>query len=463
MNSARFAGIAMTGLLLAGCMPIPKAPSRRDPFAGIDIRTAPPAYPGLTLALILSENTKAAIEYGHQGSAMAGFDVNRFIEEDIEVYKRNFKTVVKVEKMEEARAINADLIALLDTFVEAKRIFKMDSSVVFFSPDQRQIEKIGAQGERSFFTASPATVVSGVAEEVRREIESSLRASAKLAAYAKTRGGSAPRKPTPPEPAARAIRSDVDTPGYKLNERPDDFALVIGVEKYSDLPPAEFAKRDAEAVKEHLLALGFPRRNVIHLSGSQAVRSALAKYLEEWLPRNVKPESRVFFYFSGHGAPDARTGGAYLVPWGGDANFLKSTGYPLKELYRRLDALKAKEVVVALDACFSGAGGRSVLAKGARPLVLKVDTGSPSGGKITLFTAASGTEITSALDDQGHGIFTYFFLKGLNGEARDRSGRVTSKGLYRYLKPKVQDEARRQNREQTPGVFYPSGAGPVLR
>ncbi len=51
-------------------------------------------------------------------------------------------------------------------------------------------------------------------------------------------------------------------------------------------------------------------------------------------------------------------------------------------------------------------------------------------------------------------MFTYFFLNGLNGAAKDAKGRITAKSLYRYLKPKVQDEARRQNREQTPTVQH---------
>ncbi|MFH1724640.1 MAG: ankyrin repeat domain-containing protein [Elusimicrobiota bacterium] len=269
------------------------------------------------------------------------------------------------------------------------------------------------------------------------------------------------RPPAVPAHAARAIRSDVDRPGYRSRERPDDFALVIGIEDYSDLPDAKFAGRDAEAVVAHMRALGIPRRNIIHLTGTKAISSSLKKYLESWLPRNVKPTSRVFVYFSGHGAPELKTGEAYLVPWDGDPNFLSDTAYPVKRLYGDLAKLKAKQVVVALDACFSGAGGRSVLAEGMRPLVMKVNLAKGPGGKIALFTAAASNEVTSTLKDKGHGMFTYFFLKGLNGEAKDGQGRVTAKSLYDYLKPRVQDEARRQNREQTPALHAASDV--VLR
>jgi len=241
----------------------------------------------------------------------------------------------------------------------------------------------------------------------------------------------------------------------KFGARANDFAVVVGISNYSDLPEARFAERDANAVAAHMEALGIPRRNIIHLAGAKAGRSALVKYLNSWLPKNVKPSSRVYFYFSGHGAPDPSTGEAYLVPWDGDPNFLADTAYPIKRLYSRLNSLKAKEVLVALDACFSGAGGRSVLAQGARPLITKVDMGEAPAGKLTLLTASSGSQITTTLENQGHGIFTYFFLKGLNGEAQDGRGRITATGLFNYLKPKVQDEARRQNRDQAP-TFHTS-------
>lgn len=252
------------------------------------------------------------------------------------------------------------------------------------------------------------------------------------------------------QPAAaakpRAVSSDVDKPAYQAPEDPDAFAVVVGVESYSELPKATYAERDAQAVKRHLLASGFPERNVILLTGQRAVRSSLKKYLETWLPRNVGEKSRVFFYFSGHGSPDPSTGAAYLVPWDGDPSFLDDTAYPVKTLYETLGRLKAREVVVALDACFSGAGGRSVLPAGARPLVAKAKAEAPSG-KLVVFAAAQSDQITNVLDDQGHGIFTYYFLKGLN------DGAVEPSALYQYLKPRVQDAARRQNREQTPALI----------
>ncbi len=257
-------------------------------------------------------------------------------------------------------------------------------------------------------------------------------------------------QPNQPQAPQKEIKSDVDKPAYHARENPKDFAVVIGVEKYfNDLPEAQFAERDAQAVKDHLIALGYPERNIKFLTGQRATKSGIESNLETWLARNVGKDSTVFVYYSGHGAPDPVSGEAYLVPADGDPDLLQDTAYPTKRLYAKLNALKAKRVIVALDSCFSGAGGRSVLAKGARPLVNKVDLGLGSG-KVVALSASAGNQISGTMEEQGHGAFTYYFLKGLNGAAADASGHVTMRGLYDYLVPQVQNAASRHNRDQTP-------------
>lgn len=243
--------------------------------------------------------------------------------------------------------------------------------------------------------------------------------------------------------------SDVDKALYKARENPNDFAVIVGIESYQQVPPADFGERDAQAVREHLAALGFPQRNIVHLAGNMATKSNMEKYLEHWLPEKVNEASKVVFFFSGHGAPDIDSKQAFLVPWDGDVKFIQQTGYPVKRLYAKLNALKAKQVLVALDSCFSGAGGRSVLPKGARPLVTRVDEGGEQLGKLVILSASEGDEIALSDDQQGHGLFTYHLLKGLN----TKGGAATVKSLYDYLVPRVQDAARQQNRDQTPRLF----------
>lgn len=286
--------------------------------------------------------------------------------------------------------------------------------------------------------AGPAATKTGISPE---ELEKAIQAAVQSAVQA------AQDKPSAKTPS---LSSEVDTPRYKKPESPDDFAVVVGIEKYNTLPAAEYAERDAEAVRRHLTALGFPERNVVLLAGPLATKTGLIKNLETWLPNNVSERSTVFFYFSGHGAPDPGTGRAYLVPVDGDPQYLEDTGYPLKRLYGKLGALKARRVIVAMDSCFSGAGGRSVLPKGTRPLVSQIDMGDAGSGNVVSLSASRSDQISGTIEEEGHGLFTYYLLNGLNGAAKDARGSVTVRSLYDYLLPNVQDKARRQNREQVP-------------
>lgn len=262
-----------------------------------------------------------------------------------------------------------------------------------------------------------------------------------------------------PAPAAVLPVSDVDQPppGKAATARKHAYAVVIGIEQYQQqLPRADFAAHDARIMGQYLSkTLGYAEENVVVLLNDRATKNGVEKYIEGWLPDHVEAGDSVFVYFSGHGAPNARTGKAYLVPYDGDPAFVEQTGYPLDRLYDKLAALPAKDVVVMLDSCFSGAGGRSVIGKGMRPMVLSVENPLLAKGKVVVLAASAGDQVSSTYNQQSHGLFTYFFLKGLQGEAdANRDGRIELRELYEYLKPQVERTARREfHNEQQPQLL----------
>jgi len=251
--------------------------------------------------------------------------------------------------------------------------------------------------------------------------------------------------------------SDVDKVPEGKVTRKNAYAIVVGIEQYRQkLPKADYATHDAQVMNDYLIkTLGLQEENVALLTDDHAARTDLEKYVEKWLPNRVEKGDSVFIYFSGHGAPNPKTGDAYLVPYDGDPAYIDTTGYPLKRLYEQLATLPAKEVVVMLDSCFSGAGGRSVIAKGMRPMGLSVETPVQAKGKTVILAASSGDQVSSTYDAKGHGLFTYFLLKGLQGEADgNKDGTVDLQEVFDYLKPQVERIARREyNNEQTPQLL----------
>ncbi|MEW6543942.1 MAG: ankyrin repeat domain-containing protein [Nitrospirota bacterium] len=264
-----------------------------------------------------------------------------------------------------------------------------------------------------------------------------------------------------PPVSARVQDSDVDQPPVAGRTKQNRYAVVVGIEQYrTKLPKADFAAQDARVMGAYLTkSMGFSEENVAILVNENATRTDMEKYLEHWLPNRVEKDGTVFVYYSGHGAPNPKTGDAYLVPYDGDPSFVEATGYPLKRLYEQLGKLPAKEVVVLLDSCFSGAGGRSVIAKGMRPMVLSVENPVLAGGKTVVLAASKGDQVSSTYDQKGHGLLTYFFLKGLRGEAdANKDGSVDLAEVYEYLKPQVERTARREfNNDQTPQLLGSPG------
>ena len=245
--------------------------------------------------------------------------------------------------------------------------------------------------------------------------------------------------PTLPAP----IVSDVDSLPAPRSPR-KAYAVVVGIERYREgLPPADYAAGDARLAGEYFKrVLGVPEQNLAVLTDDRATKGDFEKYFERWLPNRVEAGDTVYVYYSGHGAPNPAKGDAYMVPFDADPTYIDQTGFAVKRLFDDLAKLPAKHVYVAMDSCFSGAGGRSVIAKGARPLVTTVETGVPS--KVTVLSASAGDQISNGYDKKGHGLFTYFLLKGLKEKGDIRAA-------FDFAKPEVARTARREfNADQEP-------------
>ncbi|MDO9287202.1 MAG: caspase family protein, partial [Thermodesulfovibrionales bacterium] len=291
-----------------------------------------------------------------------------------------------------------------------------------------KVEKIYSMND--FWEATGSVAAESVVAALQ-EAAKVITSSREIHAFVSTKGVSEAIASKPSGKELPIVKSDVDKPFFGVTDKimgDNDMAVVIGVERYQDLPASDYSSSDAKLIKEYLVSLGVKERNIELLLNERATQSSIKKTVETWLPNRIKSDSKVVIYYSGHGAPDAKTGDAYIVPFDGDPNYLEDTGYPLKRLYDKLGKLQVAEVIVLLDSCFSGAGGRSVLAKGARPLVMMVDTGVLSSNMAVL-SATQGTQISTSSPEKGHGVFTYYFLKAL------KDGKKDIAEIYSYIKP----------------------------
>jgi hypothetical protein len=240
--------------------------------------------------------------------------------------------------------------------------------------------------------------------------------------------------------------------------QPGAYALVIGVEKYRDVPSPTGARADAERFAALLRStLGIPSDHVHVALDDRASKGDIEKSFD-WVKSTVPAGSRIYFYFSGHGAPDPSTGTSFLLPYDGDPKYLDGTAIKLQTVLARLEESKAKEVLAIVDSCFSGAGGRSVLPAGTRPLV-RVQEPTLTA-KIALFSAASGAEVSGS-GSSGGGVFTETLLRGLGAGLADTNGDglISLPELRDWVAPRVTREASKDNRAQTPTLILPPSMG----
>lgn len=237
------------------------------------------------------------------------------------------------------------------------------------------------------------------------------------------------------------------------------FAVVIGIDKYRDLPAALSARADAEKFAGMLeRTMGLPAANVRLATDDHATRTDIQQHLE-WLKSSVPSGGRAYFFFSGHGSPNESDGSAYIVPYDASVTAVSATSIALSDATAMLSASKAKDVIMIVDACFSGGGGRSVLPKGARPLV-RVREADPTPN-LALFASATGAQISGQSLDGTMGVFTKYVVEGIaTGQADgDGDGQLTLRELADWVSPRVSREAKKSQRDQTPRLAVGKGLG----
>ncbi len=233
----------------------------------------------------------------------------------------------------------------------------------------------------------------------------------------------------------------------------DAIAVVIGNREYAgDVPDVDFAIRDATYLREYLLnTFGYREGNIFYYENATLSNIKVAFNKLKNAVRVGK--SDVFVYYSGHGAPDPESKQGYFVPVDADPNFIKETGFPLGDLYSLLNNTGARSTTVVIDACFSGSSDQGMILKDISPVFIEVDDKSSLNIKNSaLFTSATGEQVSSWYREKKHSLFTYYFLKALQGTADTNSDKqLTLNEIKNYIDDNVPYEARRiNNREQTP-------------
>jgi hypothetical protein len=240
----------------------------------------------------------------------------------------------------------------------------------------------------------------------------------------------------------------------------EKYAVIVGVAKYKNstggLSNLRFADRDAMSFYDFLLSPqggSFKRENVKLLlnedATSQNLRSALFTFLTK--PRE---QDLVLLYFAGHGSPDPNDKrNLYLLTYDTQLDDMGGTAFPmwqLQDVFVRI--IKAKRVITFTDSCHSyGVSGQLYGgSEKSNNLINQYLAAYAASADRAVITASDVSELSAEAEKWGggHGVFTYFVLRGLQGDGDlNRDGTVTAGELFQYVRDQVQKETDFQ---QTP-------------
>ncbi len=309
---------------------------------------------------------------------------------------------------------------------------------------------------------SQIELYTAVKSEVKRRFKQSPQALPKEGEHAdrlysrpffvRSAGGMAAtsRVPTEPEPGLR-----IQAANYQLDYS-SSYALVVGIDKYHRWPRLEYAAKDAREMAVLLEAQGFQ----IHLlTDEQATLGNILAELKT-IGNSVDRNSRVVFYFAGHGQTEDLPGGrerGYLVPVDADDYDWQRTMLPMDQLNLSIKQFRAKHILMAFDSCYSGLGlTRSIKRHPAQDsaYIQKM----MRSRSIQILTAGSRSE--QAIEAAGHGLFTDHLLAALSGAADiNDDGYITATEIYATLRPSV---TQKSYSRQTPQFGYIEGNGDII-
>lgn len=241
-----------------------------------------------------------------------------------------------------------------------------------------------------------------------------------------------------PEAAASAI------PGQR-------YAVIIGIGAYQDERlNLSYTVNDAQGLYDVLTDPKYgaiPRENVQLLLSENATTVNIKKSIGTWLRRAAKEEDTVIIYYSGHGAPEGDE--TYWVTYDADIDDLYSTALSNRAISDMLGRISAKRLITFLDSCYSAATvNRS---NQSRSIPTEIPWEKFTGEGRIVISASNGKELSLELDEYKHGIFTYYLLEGLKGQAdRNEDAVIEVEEIWDFLRKQVRDKARSEGNNQTP-------------
>jgi WD40 repeat protein/uncharacterized caspase-like protein len=225
----------------------------------------------------------------------------------------------------------------------------------------------------------------------------------------------------------------------KLIDNSKLWLLLVGVNKYGDeqIPSLSYSAIDCQGLAEALIdaSRGQFTQNHVRVHHDFAVNLPILENIKSSLQEiinSAKKNDTVLFYFSGHGLIEANTQEAFLCLADTQIANLANTGLSLPDLLNSLNNCAAQNQLVWLDACHSGLMTLRGMSPTPQLVQILQQKAVISKGFYALLSCDTNQQ-SWEFPELGHGVFTYYLMRGLSGEAADINGVISADSLYRYV------------------------------
>ncbi len=226
----------------------------------------------------------------------------------------------------------------------------------------------------------------------------------------------------------------------------ESLAVIVGINAYTHLQHLHGAVNDASAVAELLFnRFAFDRQNVSILLDQEATQQNICDRLEI-VSQRAQSDDRVFFFFAGHGMTRKAVSGAeigYVATVESEPDNW-STCLRIEDITRYSNLIAAKHILYVFDSCFSGL---ALTTRQADIIIQGVSVARWIADSMThkarqVLTAGLAEQRVGDLTEDGHSIFTSYFLKALSGDAEGSEGEITASQAMAHVTDRVMKHSR---------------------
>jgi tetratricopeptide (TPR) repeat protein len=237
------------------------------------------------------------------------------------------------------------------------------------------------------------------------------------------------------------------------------YALLVGISKYKKPELSlQFAHEDAnlfDKLLESPLGGGLPSDQIQLLVNDQATTAAVRNGFQDFLKRRAGKDDTVVILIAGHGTVEVPgSKNAFILTYDADPQDLTSTALPMADLRALFEEqlTKVGRVVLFVDVCKAGTIGtiqNTTVSANVQQL------GEAQGDLFGLLASRpKEVSIEGPQFGGGHGAFSYFVVKGLEGAAdKNKDGMVDADELIKYVSEQVPEATANKQHPREFGTY----------